>query len=107
MYAMPVVLLGIEEDLLPSLRAELWNAAATVESEFQSAYMAVDCLRHYKNQPRLLIVQPGPDLQPEALQRLATALKGWPILALLSSNDGEDFLRVNRAGAVQVLGAAT
>jgi pilus assembly protein CpaE len=103
MYALPVVLLGIEEDLVPSLRTELWNAAATVESEFQSAYMAVDCLRHYKNQPRLVIVQAGPDIQPDALQRLATALKGWPILALLSSNDGGEFLRFNRAGAVQVL----
>jgi pilus assembly protein CpaE len=103
MYALPVVLLGIEEDVLPSLRAELWNSAATVESEFQSAYMAVDCLRHYKNQPRLVIVQSGPDLQPDGLQRLAAALKGWPILALLSSNDSGDFLRFNRAGAVQVL----
>ena len=74
-----------------------------MESEFHSAYMAIDCLRHYKNQPRLLIVQIGTDFQPDAIQRLAAALRGWPILALLSSNEGEDVLRVNRAGAVQVL----
>jgi pilus assembly protein CpaE len=103
MYPLPIVLLGIDEGLLPSLRRELWNGSATVESEFQSAYMAIDCLRHYKNQPRLLIVQTGADFQPDSIQRLAATLKGWPILALVSSTDGEDFLRVNRAGAVQVL----
>ncbi len=103
MYPLPVVLLGIDDELLTSVRKELWTGSAEVESEFQSAYMAIDCLRHYKNQPRLLIVQVGTDFQPEEIQRLAASLWGWPILALLSSKDSEDFLRVNRAGAVQVL----
>jgi pilus assembly protein CpaE len=103
MYPLPVVLLGIDEGLTPSVRRELWNGSAEVESEFHSAYMAIDCLRHYKNQPRLLIVQAGTDIPPDAIQRLAATLRGWPILALLSSDEREDFLRVNRAGAVQVL----
>ena len=103
MYPLSIVLLGIDEELLPSLRRELWNGSAEVETEFQSAYMAIDCLRHYKNQPRLLIIQAGADFQPEAIQRMAVTLKGWPILALLSSDEADDFLRVNRAGAVQVL----
>jgi pilus assembly protein CpaE len=103
MYPLPIVLLEIDEELKPNLQAELWNASAAVESEFRSAYMAIDCLRHYKNQPRLLIVQIGSDLQAESVARLAATLKGWPILALMSGADGDDFLRVNRAGAVQVL----
>jgi pilus assembly protein CpaE len=103
MFPFPVVLLGIDENLLPNLRRELTNGSAEVESEFQSAYMAAECLRHYKNQPRVLIVQGGEDSQPDAIQRLAGTLKGWPIMALLSSNDGQDFLRANRAGALQVL----
>jgi len=103
MYPLPVVLLGIEEGLLPNLNTELWNGTAEVESEFQSAYMAIDCLRHYKNQPRLLVAQIGAEVPPEAIQRLATTLRGWPILALMSTDDGQEFLRVNRAGAVQVL----
>jgi len=65
--------------------------------------MAIDCLRHYKNQPRLLIVKAGTDFQADEIQRLAATLGGWPILALLSSTEAADFLRVNRAGAVQVL----
>ncbi len=103
MYPLSAVLLGIDEELLPSLKRELWNGSAEVESAFRSAYMAIDCLRHYKNQPRLLIVRTGPDFPPETISRLAAALKGWPILALMSGAEGDDFLRVNRAGAVQVL----
>jgi pilus assembly protein CpaE len=103
MYPLPIVLLGIDEELLPGLQKELWGASAQVESEFKSAYMAIDCLRHYKNQQRLLIVQTGPELQPEAIERLAATFRGWPILALLPAASGDDFLRVNRAGAVQVL----
>jgi pilus assembly protein CpaE len=103
MYPLPIVLLGIDEGLLPSLRKELWNGSAEVESEFQSAYTAIDCLRHYTSQPRLLIVQVGADSQLDAIGRLAAILKGWPILALSRSNEGEDFLRLNRAGAVQVV----
>ena len=33
MYALPVVLLGIDEDVLPELRRELIDASAAVESE--------------------------------------------------------------------------
>lgn len=103
MYPLPAVLLGIDAELMPSLQMELWNGSAQVESEFRSVYMAIDCLRHYRNQPRLLILQTGPDLQAEAISRLAAALRGWPILALMPDATGEDVLRVNRAGAVQVL----
>ena len=88
MYPLPIVLLGVDEGVISGLRRELWNGSAAVESEFHSAYMAIDCLRHYKNQPRLLIVQIGADFQPDTIQRLAATLRGWPILALLSGGRG-------------------
>src|SRR5262249_46075063 len=103
MYPLPIVLLGIDEELMPILRRELCNGSAEHESGFRSANMAIDCLRHYKHHPRLLIVRTGADLQPETISRLAATLKGWPILALVPGDGGKDFLRINRAGAVQVL----
>lgn len=103
MYPLPIVLLGIDDELMPDLRRELWNASAEVQSEFQSAYMAIDCLRHYKGQPRLLVVRIGEDIQAEDVSRLAATFRGWPILALMDEYGGEDFYRINRAGAVQVV----
>jgi pilus assembly protein CpaE len=103
MYPLSVVLLGIDEELLSDLRRELARAAADVEIEFQSPFMAIDCLRHYQAQPRLLIVQIGLECDSDEIQRLANSLRGWPILALLPGDDSEDILRINRAGAVQVV----
>lgn len=103
MYPLPVVLLGIDDELMPHLRMELRNESVEVESEFQTVYMAIDCLRHYKGQPHLLIVQTGEEFHPESIARLAATFRGWPILAIVSAANGEDVLRVNRAGAVQVL----
>ena len=65
--------------------------------------MAIDCLRHYRKQPRVLLVQIGADCEADTIRRLTTDLGGWPIMALLPSQNTEDFLRVNRAGAVQVV----
>jgi pilus assembly protein CpaE len=103
MYALPVVLLGIDEDVLPELRRELIDASAAVESEFHSSFALIDCLRHYKTQPRLLILQIGTDCQADTVERLADCLRGWPILALLPAEEDEDFFQINRAGAVQVV----
>jgi len=103
MYPLPAVLLGIEEALLPALRLELAMARADISSEFVTAFAAIDCLRHYRKQPRLLIVQIGADFQADTIQRLGSGLSGWPILALLASDQAADFLQVNRAGAVQVV----
>ncbi len=103
MSPLNVVLVGIAEDLIPALRHELANASVEVECEFHSALMAIDCLRHYRKQPRVLLVQIGADCEADTIRRLTTELSGWPILALLPSQKTEDFLRVNRAGAVQVV----
>jgi pilus assembly protein CpaE len=103
MTPMHVVLVGIDESLIPALRHELTNAGIEVECEFQSALMAIDCLRHYRKQPRVLLVEIGVGCEADTVRRLATDLSGWPIMALLPSQKAEDFLRVNRAGAVQVV----
>jgi pilus assembly protein CpaE len=103
MIPMHVVLVGIDESLIPALRHELTNAGVEVECEFQSALMAIDCLRHYRKQPRVLLVEIGADCGADTIRRLTTDLSGWPILALLASHKTEDFLRVNRAGAVQIV----
>jgi pilus assembly protein CpaE len=103
MYALPVILLGIEDELIPELRSELIVASTAVESEFHSSFALIDCLRHYKNPPRLLILQISEDCQADTVERLAGCLRGWPILALLPADQYEDFFQINRAGAVQVL----
>ena len=97
MYALPVILLGIDEVTLPELRGELVEASAIVESEFHSSFALIDCLRHYKSQPRLLILQIGMDCQVDTVKRLADGLRGWPILALLPADQYEDFFQINRA----------
>jgi len=103
MYPLPVILVGIDEAFLPTLRSELTHDTAEVESEFRTAGAAIECLRHLRKQPKLLIVQVGADCQVEPIERLRTGLNGWPILALLPSGEAEDFLHVNRAGAMQVV----
>jgi pilus assembly protein CpaE len=103
MYPLPAVLLGIDEGILPAVRRELGNVEADVTSEFVSVFAAIDCLRHYRKQPRLLIAQIGPDCQADGIRRLATNLSGWPILALVPVDGRTDFLPINRAGAMQVV----
>jgi Flp pilus assembly CpaE family ATPase len=103
MYPLPVVLLGIDEHFLPGLRSELTSGTAEVETEFASVSTAIECLRHVKGQPKLLIVQVGSDCQGEAIRRLVDGLGGWPILALVAGGTRDDVLRINRAGAVQVV----
>ena len=98
MSPLNVVLVGIDEGLLPAVRQEVANAALEVECEFQSGLMAIDCLRHYKKQARMLMVQIGAECEADTIRRLTTDLSGWPILALLPSQKTEDLLRVNRAG---------
>ena len=88
---------------VPRAAARTDEAGIEVECEFQSALMAIDCLRHYRKQPRVLLVEIGAGCEADTIRRLATDLSGWPIMALLPSQKAEDFLRVNRAGAVQVV----
>jgi len=103
MYPLPVILVGIDQAFLPALRSELTHVMAEVESEFASASEAIERLRHVRRRPKLLVVQLGSNCRVETIERLGNGLNGWPILALLSSDKLEDFLLVNRAGAMQVV----
>ncbi len=104
MYPLNVVLVGVEDVLLPPLRRELASLAADVESEFASAAVALDCLRRTKKQPRLLITQVNEIGQEATIHGLSMALAGWPILAITPKDDSaEMLLRINRAGAAQMV----
>ena len=103
MYPLPVVLLGFEDRYIAGLRRELASLTAEVESEFTCVSTAIECLRHVKVGVKLLVVQLGPDCQVDAVHRLAESLRGWPIMALVPDCTGEDFLQINRAGAVQIV----
>ncbi len=104
MYPLPVVLVGIEDSLLPPLRREFAALVAEIESEFGSASAAADCLRRSKGQPRLLVIQLSEVGQESAVLKLSSTLRGWPILALVSDSDSaSELLRLNRAGASQIV----
>ncbi len=104
MYPLSVVLVGVEDSVLPPLRRELMSLAAEIESEFPTATTAIDGLRRTKKQPRLLITQVNEIGQESTIQNLSTALGGWPILALTPHDDSaETLLRINRAGAAQMV----
>jgi pilus assembly protein CpaE len=98
-----VVFVGIEEGLDLVLRREVANAGLEVEYVFQSGLMAIDCLRHYRKQPRLLLVQISANCEADTIRGLNAHLGGWPILALVPSQEPDDLLRINRAGAVQMV----
>jgi pilus assembly protein CpaE len=103
MYPLPVVLLEIDERLMPTVRRELANASAEVESEFDLVTTAIECLRHEKKERKLLLIQASGVSATEKIHRLSDGLSGWPILALAPGEDGAGFLRLNRAGAIQVV----
>jgi pilus assembly protein CpaE len=104
MYPLPVVLVGIEEGLLPDIRRELSYGTAEVESEFPSASSAVETLRQTRKQPRLIVVGLSSQSQAAVIQRMSNTLAGWPILALVPRmTDPADLLAINRAGAVQIV----
>jgi pilus assembly protein CpaE len=104
MYPFPVVLVGLEGNDLPGVRRELTHMAAEVESEFPSAAAAVECLRPTRKQQRLFIVQVGDECDTSAIERLCDEFGTWPILGLVGPGEStRDILKVNRAGASQIV----
>jgi pilus assembly protein CpaE len=104
MYPFPVVLVGIDVDLLPEVRRELTHAMADVESEFASATAAFECLRRSRKQTRLFIIHADLETDIAEIRRLSDYFTGWPILALMGESESiEDVLRINRAGASQIV----
>jgi Flp pilus assembly CpaE family ATPase len=103
MYPLSVVLVGVDEAISLALRRDLAHVTAEVENEFDSASTAIESLRQFRKQPQLIIVQIDDDYHVDEIRRLGDGLFGWPILALMSGGARDDFLRVNRAGAVQIV----
>jgi pilus assembly protein CpaE len=104
MYPLPVVLVNVEDGLLVDIRLGLAGAMAEMEYAFPTVSSAIEGLRGDKNQARLLVVGPGADEQANSIRKLASALVGWPIIALVpGDSDRDTYLQVNRAGAAQVV----
>ena len=69
-------------DLGAAVARRYWeDSGATLDALLAGSANPIDCLRHYKAQPRLLILQIGTDCQADTVERLADCLRGWPILA--------------------------
>ena len=103
-YSLPVILVGIEPLQVSEVRSQLSHAGAEIESEFASPGPALECLRKTKERVRLLVLQLSEECDDLAVDRLSKNLPGWPILAFMPEDGSlEDFQRVYRAGARQVV----
>jgi len=109
-YQWDVIVIGCDEDVVPTVRRELNNNGATVESEFHDVAETLDALRFTKTKRRLLILQVNASEGLGQLGRLGDALHNWPVLVLMDAG-GEDgiqlkssFVSAMRMGALQIIG---
>ena len=104
MFPLPVVLVSVDDRLLPDLRGELGMAGASIEFEFSRPGAAIEGMRFSRKQTRLLVFHWRSPADSPILKRLSATFSGWPILALLDQpEDPLDLVCVNRAGASQVV----
>src|ERR1700733_9785141 len=104
MFPFPVVLIGIDDELLPTLRRELNNVSASVEAEYRGADSALEGLRAEQKEKKLFIVHFESLLDAKFVRRLVETQRGSPILALVDVIDHpQNLLEANRAGAMQVI----
>jgi hypothetical protein len=82
MFPVPVILIGIDGQLMRSVRQELTSLAATVEAEFQSAEKALESFQR-ETEKTLLIVHFTSARDATSLRRLFETQRGSPILALV------------------------
>ena len=104
MFALPVVTVGIDHGNVEFLRRQLSTGLAEIECELPTAAASIENLRRSKKKARLLIVQVDEHKDPGEIKQLSDTFPGWPILALLrDAKSIEQVLRVNRAGASQIV----
>jgi hypothetical protein len=109
MFSSPVILVGINDEVLPELRRELHRDQALVEGSFAHAGQALDSLRSpaARNSRRLIIIDWKDENDSQSIKRLGDALPGWPILALVEQSDEPlNLLQAYRSGASQVVALA-
>ena len=104
MFPLPVVLVSIDDRVIPDPRRELDFAGAALDLEFARPVAAIEGMRFSKKQTRLMIFHWRSPADTPLLKRLAATFAGWPIMTLLDSpEDPLDLVCVNRAGASQVV----
>jgi pilus assembly protein CpaE len=104
MFPFPVVLIGVGETLLPAVRLELTNVAATLEAEYRGADTALEGLRTERKEKKLFVVHFESPEDAKCIRRLVETQQGSPILALVDVADHPlNLLEANRAGAMQVI----
>jgi pilus assembly protein CpaE len=104
MFPFPVILIGINEKQMPTVRQELKVAAASVEAEYRGADAALEGLRAEHAQKKLFIIQFEAPEDAKCVRRLVETQRGSPILALVDvAENPQNLLEANRAGAMQVI----
>jgi len=104
MFPVPVILIGIGEKLMPTVRQELKNVAAAVEAEYRGADTALEGLRAEQTGKKLFIMHFEAPEDAKCVRRLVETQRGSPILALVDVADyPQNLLEANRAGAMQVI----
>ena len=100
MYPLPLILVGIDDNLLSDVLIGLASSTAQVESEYATVGAAIEGLRHGKSERRLLVVRVGSECDVAGIRRLSSLLIGWPILALIPGDIAdENFFQVNLRGS--------
>jgi pilus assembly protein CpaE len=103
-FPFPVVLIGIGETLMPAVRQELTDAAATLEADYRTADAAFAGLRAEPTGKKLFIVRFESLEDARCIRRIVETQRGSPILALVEVADHpENLLEANRAGAMQLI----
>ncbi|HYV40086.1 MAG TPA: hypothetical protein VE988_30650 [Gemmataceae bacterium] len=105
MFPLNAVLVGVEEEVGNYVRRGLANQLAEVERDCCSIQHALESLSAMEEQPRLFIVHVQAPSDIENIAQLSLTFTGWPILALINNRvDASHLLKVNRAGASQLVG---
>ena len=103
MDSLNVVLIGCDENILPYLRREAFNHAATVDEEFPDLPSALNA-EWEAGKNLLFIVRIVSDTELLQLKRLSGRFAGRPIIALIDAEaDPSMVLRAVQAGALQVV----
>lgn len=105
MFPVSVITVGLSNSVREALSREIANQPAQLENEFLDRAQLVETISRSKNsKPRLIINQCKSIEDLEELQKLREQFPWWPILTLTDvSLESSDLLKVNRAGATQIV----
>jgi pilus assembly protein CpaE len=104
-FPLKIALVSLSTGIRELLARELYPFSVQIDGEFRSANQAAEHFKASRSEPRLLIYHMRRLEQLSELKQLNGQFGSWPILTLLEgSNNLDDFVAVNRAGASQIVG---